>query len=527
MAFQGSGKVLLTGTAFVSGQQYVFVARLKVNTSTSPGVNEDTLDTSFGTGGFALVKVSSSESVTGMAVDPNSGRIVISTTDDLVALTASGAPDSSFGSAQTGLVGVNGMTAADVAIQGDSQIVVAGRVTQGSKTIAALERFNADGGADTSFGPAGTGLVTTDVNNAGASEFSSVTIDPQGRIVAAGRAVNSSVSTFETMIARYIGVSNLAKPSINWANPAAITYGTPLSSDQLDASASVPGTFHYSPAPGTVLPAGSDETLTVTFTPNDTTDYATATDSASIAVNKATPTLAVHGASLTYDGNPHPASFTIAGANGDDLTGLVSLTYNGSVAVPVQAGTYAVTATFPGNGNYNPVTETAQVVIAQAIPTITWAHPADIVAGTPLGGTQLDATSIGPGHLHLFAGRGDGPGSGVGPGPHGRLHALRRDRLPVGHRPGLDQRPGTAPRRGDDDRQLLEEGPDLDLRPVQPGDGFRIGGERGQLHGVRRREEEEAHGLYQARRHPECHVQREHAHGDDHPGEAVQGRSCR
>ena len=75
-------------------------------------------------------------------------------------------------------------------------------------------------------------------------------------------------------------------PSVNaitWANPASIVYGTALSSAQLDATANVPGTFIYSPAAGTVLPVGTD-TLSVTFTPTDTTDYATVTATATIVV---------------------------------------------------------------------------------------------------------------------------------------------------------------------------------------------------------------------------------------------------
>ena len=66
---------------------------------------------------------------------------------------------------------------------------------------------------------------------------------------------------------------NKATPAITWANPADITYGTALSGTQLDASTSVPGSFSYSPAAGTVLAAGDGQTLTVNFTPADTTDY--------------------------------------------------------------------------------------------------------------------------------------------------------------------------------------------------------------------------------------------------------------
>jgi len=62
-----------------------------------------------------------------------------------------------------------------------------------------------------------------------------------------------------------------ATPQITWPAPAAIIYGTPLGSAQLDATASAPGIFSYNPAPSTVLQPGN-QTLTVTFTPADTTD---------------------------------------------------------------------------------------------------------------------------------------------------------------------------------------------------------------------------------------------------------------
>src|SRR5713101_7493781 len=65
-------------------------------------------------------------------------------------------------------------------------------------------------------------------------------------------------------------------PMIAWATPSAITYGAALSATQLNATASVPGTFVYTPMPGTVLGAGN-QTLSVTFTPTDTTDYTSAT----------------------------------------------------------------------------------------------------------------------------------------------------------------------------------------------------------------------------------------------------------
>ncbi len=51
-----------------------------------------------------------------------------------------------------------------------------------------------------------------------------------------------------------------ATPTVTWATPADITQGQALGAAQLDATASVPGTFAYSPPAGTVLPAGTGQT---------------------------------------------------------------------------------------------------------------------------------------------------------------------------------------------------------------------------------------------------------------------------
>jgi hypothetical protein len=58
------------------------------------------------------------------------------------------------------------------------------------------------------------------------------------------------------------------KPRIIWFNPQPIVYPTPLGSIQLNAVASVPGKYTYTPAAGTVLPVGK-HALNVKFTPDD------------------------------------------------------------------------------------------------------------------------------------------------------------------------------------------------------------------------------------------------------------------
>ena len=64
-----------------------------------------------------------------------------------------------------------------------------------------------------------------------------------------------------------------AHPAITWPTPEPIAYGDKLTFAQLNATASVDGTFVYTPGPGYVLPVGT-HTLWVTFTPADSGRYA-------------------------------------------------------------------------------------------------------------------------------------------------------------------------------------------------------------------------------------------------------------
>jgi len=57
-------------------------------------------------------------------------------------------------------------------------------------------------------------------------------------------------------------------PEITWEEPAVLALGTPLSEEQLNATANVEGTFVYTPPLGTVLPLGENQELKVDFTPS-------------------------------------------------------------------------------------------------------------------------------------------------------------------------------------------------------------------------------------------------------------------
>src|ERR1035441_7988293 len=138
-----------------------------------------------------------------------------------------------------------------------------------------------------------------------------------------------------------------ALPVLTWTNPAAISYGTPLGTNQLNASANLPGTFAYCPPAGTVLSAGGS-TLSVTFTPTDSVDYTSVSGNASISVSQIPLRVAANNASRTY-GQANPVfTGTITGLTNADN---ISATYNCS-AVPISPpGTYGDGATIIGRAD--------------------------------------------------------------------------------------------------------------------------------------------------------------------------------
>ncbi|HEY1806283.1 MAG TPA: TonB family protein [Terracidiphilus sp.] len=73
--------------------------------------------------------------------------------------------------------------------------------------------------------------------------------------------------------------------TITWPSPAAIAYGTVLGDEQLNARASVPGSFLYVPARGNVLPPGKHE-LSVIFTPEDRVEYTEARATVTLIVDE-------------------------------------------------------------------------------------------------------------------------------------------------------------------------------------------------------------------------------------------------
>ena len=164
--------------------------------------------------------------------------------------------------------------------------------------------------------------------------------------VASGGKADSAFNNDGMTVTVHVAAPTKTTPSITWADPTAITYGTALGATQLNATASVAGTFAYTPTAGTVLTAGT-HTVSVDFTPTDTSLYNAASKTVSLTVNKATAGMTLNGLSATYDGFAQPVTVT---TNPTGL-GTVSVTYDGFSTAPTDAGSYAVVATLT-NANY-------------------------------------------------------------------------------------------------------------------------------------------------------------------------------
>jgi hypothetical protein len=177
---------------------------------------------------------------------------------------------------------------------------------------------------------------------------------------------------------------NSATPTLNWAVPASIAYGTLLSANQLDATASVSGTFMYNPPAGIVLPPGV-HTLTATFTPADATDYKTPPPvTVTLDVTSATLIVTANSATRIY-GSANPAfTGSVTGpVNGDTFTESFSTTATATSNV----GTYPIVPSVTGTSlaDYSVQTKNGALTITQAaMGTTLSASPTSITSGQSL-----------------------------------------------------------------------------------------------------------------------------------------------
>src|SRR5208282_221922 len=200
-----------------------------------------------------------------------------------------------------------------------------------------------------------------------------------------------------------------ATPTVS-VNPVNITYGTTLANGQLTGSAiwtvngsrvTVPGTFTYTSAAGTVLNASaSGQSEAVTFTPSATTDYTTASSTVTVNVAQATPAVSVNPVNITYGtalANGQLSGSAIWTVNGSRVTVPGTFTYTSAAGTVLNASasgqSEAVTFTPSATTDYTSASSTVTVNVAQDTPVVS-VNPVNITYGTALANGQLSGSAI-------------------------------------------------------------------------------------------------------------------------------------
>jgi Flp pilus assembly CpaE family ATPase len=254
----------------------------------------------------------------------------------------------------------------------------------------------------------GTAINSTQLNATASVPGKFVYTPGEGEVLAAGVQTLTAIFTptdpadFAAAQAIVSFTVAKAKPMITWPVPASIAYGTALNDAQLNATASVPGTFVYTPGAGEVLPAGL-HTLSAIFNPA-TADYTAAQSEVALIVTKVTPV-------ITW---PRPASIAYGTALGSSELNATASTPGKFVYIPaagavLTAGTHTPSVTFtPADStNYNPAQAAVSLTVTKATPSVTWPAPASIAYGTALSAAQLNATASVPGKFVYNPGAGE------------------------------------------------------------------------------------------------------------------------
>ncbi|MGN6341913.1 MAG: beta strand repeat-containing protein [Ginsengibacter sp.] len=177
--------------------------------------------------------------------------------------------------------------------------------------------------ADITYGTllSGTQLNAVVTGVTGGSATGTVTYTPAAGILlnaGSGQILHVDVAATDNYNAASKEVSinvNKAEQTITWANPADITYGTLLSGTQLNAvvtgitGGSATGAVTYTPAAGTLLNAGTSQTLHVDVAATD--NYNAASKDVSINVNQRPIAITPTSGQFKYCGQPDPV-FTYA-----------------------------------------------------------------------------------------------------------------------------------------------------------------------------------------------------------------------
>jgi hypothetical protein len=212
-------------------------------------------------------------------------------------------------------------------------------ITQASASVTPNAAGKVYGTADPALTGTLTGFLSSDNVTATFSRTAGETVAGGPYTIGAVLSPTAVLSNYNITYNKAPFTITKAAPVVTW-NPSAVVYGAPLGSAQLNATTTIPGSWAYTPASGTVPSAGS-HTLSVTFTPTDSSDYTSATQTATVKVqyslnvclgdlgHSILQPISANGTSTFKQGSTVPAKFRVCDASGNSvgIAGVVTSFY--------------------------------------------------------------------------------------------------------------------------------------------------------------------------------------------------------
>ncbi|MBZ0207449.1 MAG: T9SS type A sorting domain-containing protein [Flavobacteriales bacterium] len=226
VTIQADGKIVAAGYTSNFGDCDLALARYNTDGS---------LDNSFGAGGLVTTDFANvCEQGNSIAIQADGKILLAGDTYNgmdsdfaLARYNTDGTLDNNFGAEGkvTTDFGADYDNGYSVAMQPDGRIIVAGTTYIGEDSHFALVRYNADGTLDNSFGAAGKVIADFGTPN---DRGESVAMQPDGKIVVAGSASNSTNDGRVFAVARYISGLNIGIVELSLDNTAPLIYPNPI-----------------------------------------------------------------------------------------------------------------------------------------------------------------------------------------------------------------------------------------------------------------------------------------------------------
>jgi CSLREA domain-containing protein len=224
----------------------------------------------------------------------------------------------------------------------------------------------------------GTGTNTT-----------SVTTGSNGDATAPVFTANSVVGGYTVQARLSAGVLNIFSltntkldQTINFGTLPGKTFGDANFDVSATASSGLPVSFAASGnctnSGATIHITGTGSCIVTASQAGDATHNAAPNVQRSFNIAKADTTTTVTVSNATYDGNPHGGTASVTGPAGLNqtltvtYTGRNSTVYGPSTTAPTNAGDYTASASYAGDSNYNPSSDSENFSIAKASQTITF-----------------------------------------------------------------------------------------------------------------------------------------------------------